>query len=279
MGAIRQIGAEDMGEMWIGATQISAATMAGARDIQFPDPGTARQVRVRLSALAPRFRLEWTAGQRGKPGLNADIQNAAEATRMIADPDFELLGTNAVSTCSTFYAEGGLTLTTTGASGDQVILLPHLDTNQSAWTQVTWGSDQETRWECRIKTASAITAQILWAGLKLTNTSVVATDDDQAFFRYEAGVNSGKWQVIYSIGGTDVTVDAGVTVAVSTAYHLVVDIDSTRIARFYVNGVLVATSTALTDAKDFIPYIGVQTAAVATKALNVRSHAIERKFA
>lgn len=208
--------------------------------------------------------------------MNGDILSATEATREIADPDFELLGTNAVSGSSAFAAEGGIRLTTAGASADQVILAPHLDANQSAWTQVTWGTDKATEWECRIVTGASIADAIIWAGLKLTNTPVVATDNDQAFFRYEAGVNDGEWQAVSSIGGTDTATDTGVVVAVSTAYHLRIAIDAARIARFYVNGVLVATTAALTNAVDLIPYIGVQSAAVAAKVLDVQGQAISR---
>lgn len=223
-----------------------------------------------------RLELCWIAGQRGKPSLNADIQNAAEATRMIADPDFELLGTNATSASSSFNAEGGITLTTAGANNDQVILLPHLDANQSAWSRTTWGTDKETAWQCRFQTAASIADLIVWTGLKLTNTPTVATDNDQVFFRYESGVNDGEFQAIQSIGGTDVTTDTGVVVAVSTEYELVISIDSSRIARMFINGVLVATSGALTDATDLIPYFGVQAKTGATKAATVYGQAISR---
>lgn len=226
--------------------------------------------------INPRCELLWRAGARGKPGLNADINSATEATREIADPDFELLGTNATSGSATFNAEGGIKLTTAGASGDQVILLPHLDANQTAWTQWTWGTDKETAWACRLQTGASIAAMIAWAGLKLTNTATVATDNDQVFFRYEAGVNSGKFQCINSIGGTDDTDDSGVTVAVSTTYLLVISIDSSRIARFYINGTLVATSAALTNAVDLKPYVGIQSAAVAAKDITVYGQSISR---
>lgn len=231
-----------------------------------------------FNAMPTRKELFWNAGVRGKPAINADIQDASEAVRMIADPDFEVLGTNADTTCVTHYAEGGIALATKTTSADQVIILPHLDTSQSGWKQITWGTDQETEWECDIATASAITSETIWAGLKLTNTSVTATDNDQAFFRYQNGVNSGKWQACYSIGGTDTETDAGVTVALSTRYHLKVAIDSSRIARFYIDGVLVATSTALTDATDLIPYIGIQTGTTAAKTLYVYGQAISRKL-
>lgn len=226
-----------------------------------------------------RVTLNWTAGARGKPGLNADIQNAAEGTRMIADPHFEILGNNATSALCTYNAEGGIVLTTATSSGDQMILAPHLDTNQSAWTQWTWGSDQETHWEAVIETQANIADIILWAGLKLTNTSTTATDDDQVFFRFAPATNSGKWQAISSIGGTDDAQDSGVTVAASTVYHLVIDIDGGRRARFYINEALVETSGQLTDAKDFIPYIGVQTSADAAKAIGIRGQTISRNYA
>ena len=228
-------------------------------------------------SVPKRFGYRWIAGDRGKPGINADMASGTEATREPADPWFELLGTNAASACSAHYAEGGITLTTAGADNDQVILAPHLDTAQSGWANTTWGTDQETEWECLIKTGAAITNMILWCGLKLTNTPTIATDNDQVFVRYQNGVNSGKWQVNYSIGGTDTSVDSGVTVEVSTVYHIKIVINSSRIAKVYINGVLVATSTALTDATDFIPYLGIQASGqAAAKAFHVRGQGISR---
>jgi len=229
--------------------------------------------------LSQRFELIWVAGQRGKPSINADIQNSAEATRMIADPDFEILGGNASSDDVTFNVEGGIKIETDGGGTDSVIVLPHLDANQSAWAQVTWGTDQETEWQAHIKTGSAITAQVIWAGLKLTNTDVTATDNDQVFFRFAPSVNSGKWQAIYSIAGTDSANDSGVTVAASTEYVFTITIDSGRIARFYINGVLVLTSTALADTTDLIPYIGILESAAAAKHMLIFGQAISRKFA
>lgn len=235
--------------------------------------------RLDLPQIGQRFGLVWTAGVRGKPGLNADIQNAAEATREIADPDFELLGTNAVSGSSAFYAEGGIVLTTAGADADQVILLPHLDANQSAWSQITWGTDREVEWECDI-TPVQITACIIWAGLKLTNTPTVATDNDQVFFRFENGVNGGEWQLITSIGGTDTTTDTNIAAAANTRVHFKVIIDSSRKARCYVNGDLIYQTAALTDATDLIPYIGVQASgAAAAKGVRVHAQAISRAIA
>lgn len=242
-------------------------------------------VRLRgANDTSPRFELTWVAGAKGIPQLNAvtdppagDTYNTAAMTALlIADREFEILGTNASSDDVTAYAEGGIKLETDGASNDQVIILPNLNTGQSAWTTVTWGTDKQTEWSAHIKTGSAITKTTIWAGLKLTNTSVTATDNDQAFFRYDADTNSGKWQAVSSIGGTDDAADAGVTVAINTEYHLKITIDSSRLARFYINGALVKTSTALTDATDLIPYVGIQATEAAAKHMYVFGQAISR---
>lgn len=233
-----------------------------------------------VSLTDDHYRLQWVAGARGKPGVNADILNATESTRMVTDPYFEILGTSAVSADITYNPEGGIIMETVGADGDQDILCPHLDANQSAWTQITWGTDQNVRWECRIRTGANITNCIIWAGLKKTMTEVTITDTDQAFFRYEDDNNDGEWEAVSSIGGSDDEHDTGVVVAINTEYHLVIDIQNDRTALFYINDVLVETSAALTDATDLIPYIGVMAdGAAAAKALIVRSQSIRRNFA
>ena len=234
-----------------------------------------------------RVALSWLAAEDSLPGLNTDLDvttanpTLAEIMIMISTSwMFELLGTSASGDDCTYSAEGGILFTTDGADGDEVILLPHLNADLSPWTGTTWGTDQETEWECTIETglAAVLANSIHWAGLKLTNTEVIATDNDQVYFRHEdvAGV-SGNWVAVYSIGGTDVSVNTGIAIAASTIYHLAIKIDASRIARFYINDALVATSTALTDATDFIPYIGIAAdGAAEAKTLVVYGQAISR---
>ncbi len=255
--------------------------MHGASDYQVVQGWAVGKPLGLSSALkSGRYRLSWTAGSRGHPGLNGDIASATEATREPVDPNFEVLGTNATSALCTYYAEGGILFTTAGADGDEMILAPHLDTKQSGWTGVTWGTDQETVWECFVMSAANITNAIIWAGLKLTSTEVTATDNDQVFFRYEDDVIAGEWQAIDSIGGTDTATDTNVAVATATRYHLQIVIDQARLARFYVNGALVKTSAALTTATDLIPYIGVAAdGAAAAKSLRIFGQTIERNTA
>jgi len=235
--------------------------------------------RTQMAKIPRRFELRWVAGQRGKPGLNALVTNSV-ANYAITDPYFEVLGTNAVSADVAYNAEGGITLNSHGADNDQTILLPHLLSTLSPWTAITWGTDQETQWEAHVKAGSAVTSQILWAGLKLTNTPTAATDNDSVYFRYQNGVNGGNWQALYSINNVDVAVDTGIAAAANQEILFQVLIDASRIARMYLNGLLVATTTALTDATDFIPYLGVQASgAAAVKSLRVLGQAISRKYA
>lgn len=247
------------------------------RDVLVGD-GNGTAVEIRGLNMA-RDRYELVERFNKAPKLNADILSATEATNEVCNRDFEILGTNAVSASAALYVEGGIQLTTAGANNDQVIVLPHLDTGESAWAVTTWGTDQQTRWEAVIQTPATITSIRIWAGLKLTNTSVIATDNDQAMFIFDtgAGTDATKWHSVYSIGGTDTEAGVGSAVVASTSYHFVIDIDSSRIARFYLNGEKVTTSTALTNTTDLIPYIGVHALTAAARSLVIFKQAISRK--
>lgn len=100
------------------------------------------------------------------------------------------------------------------------------------------------------------------------------------FVRYESGISSGVWTVNSSVNGTDTETVTTDTVAVSTVYSIEINIDSDRIAKTYINGVLQQTSSALTDATDFIPYICVEAdGAAEAKTLGIRGCSISRNFA
>jgi hypothetical protein len=188
---------------------------------------------------------------------------------------FEILGTNASDGDVTRGPEGGIICETDGGGNDQVIVLPHLVAGLSAWTGLTWGTDRSVRYDAVIGTGAAITDCIIWCGLKLTNTQVIATDNNQAFFEYSSAIGA-NWQTVYSIGGTDTQGDSAVVVAINTVYHFTIDISALRVARFFIDGVLVATSTALTDVTDLIPYIGVMDLGAAARHIHILQCSISR---
>jgi hypothetical protein len=222
-----------------------------------------------------------------RPGINAnkavpagDTYNTAQMQLSLdKSPDWELLGANMTSALCTFADGGGITLTTAGAATDAAILLPHLDTGLTPFTAAKWNTNDEISFETTIKTDALIADETLWAGFKLTNTPVTATDDDQCFFRFIAGTNSGKWQVIDSNTGTDNAQDSGVTVAASTVYKLKLIVDGARVPRYFINDAFVKKGSALKADVDLIPYIGLLSDTSATaKAVTVRRVRIGKSF-
>ena len=230
-----------------------------------------------------------------RPGINANIDQVStvEVQRAL-NRNWEALGTNMTTALATFAAtSAGILATTAGADADQAILTPHLDTAATAWAGTKWGTENEVHFETSIM-LPALDNQKVWAGLKLTNDQLVATDDDQAYFKYqtdatnsEAFTDFAKWHFVHSIGGTDFISQIPVTVATNTPYHLRFEIDSDRKAAIFVNGIqynvtstsgstggtAVTTGTtksgALTNDVDLIPYVGIEAGAAAAEAVNV----------
>ena len=242
-----------------------------------------------------------------RPAINGDIDQAytVEVARA-ANRNFEALGTNMTTALATFATtSAGILLTTAGADQDQAIVAPHLDTNQSAWTGVKWGTENSVEWETSIM-LPALDNQKVWAGLKLTNDQLVATDADQVYFKYQTDATNSesftdftKWHFIHSIGGTDFISQLPITVAANTPYHLKIKIDADRKATIFVNGIQYNVTTtsgstggtavtavqpgkqvvktgALTNDVDFIPYAGIEAGAAAAEALNIHYIACSR---
>ena len=254
---------------------------------------------------ARRFYLEEWFLQR--PGLNANIDQVStvEVQRAL-NRNWEALGTNMTTALCTFAStSAGVLATTAGADQDQAILTPHLDTAATAWAGCQWGTENEVHFETSIM-LPAIDNQKVWAGLKLTNDQLVATDDDQIYFKFqtdatnsEAFTTFANWHVVHSIGGTDHISALPIAVAANTPYHLKIEIDSDRKATAFVNGVqynltstagstggtsvtavqpgVAATKTAaLTDDVDLIPYVGIEAGAGAAEAVNVHHVCMSR---
>jgi len=227
----------------------------------------------------------------------------AGSTAVGKNTNFEVLGTNMTTALATRNATvAAVTLSTAGADQDQAILAPHLDSGQTAWTGVKWGTENQVTWEACIRTSAAIDNQNIWAGLKKSNVPEVATDTEQAYFTFltdadnsgQAMTNFTLLHFVHSIGGTDYISRLPITVAASTNYHLKVSFDSDRKLSIFVNGVqynITATSgstggtavtqgntksAAITNDVDLIPYVGIEANDGAAAALNVSYCAISR---
>jgi hypothetical protein len=196
-----------------------------------------------------KYKLEEYFAQ--KPGINADLANTSEATRVIANRNFEIQGTNSTSALCTFDTNNvGVLLTTDTASGDEMIIMPHADTNQSAWYNTKWGVADGLVWECAITTPANIADCKyhlgLFTGTALLDAAHTATTlTDQAFFYYDAAdttlpnqSDNTKWHFVYSNNGTDYVTKVPVTVEASTTYRFKIEINaSTYKPKIYINDV------------------------------------------
>lgn len=197
------------------------------------------------------------------------------------NPDWVLSGTNAADSDSLLSATGGIRLTTGGSANDQMIISPDASTGQSSWGITTWNTALKLAMEATIKTGSAITDQVFWVGLKLTNPApwAVGTDADQIVVYYDSSTGANL-RAVYSIAGTDVDADLSyvdntettkkLAVAADTLYHIEIYLDADRKAYIFVNGRLYLTTTAVTSLTTLDPSIGIQTLAAATKQLFIR---------
>ena len=175
----------------------------------------------------------------------------AGSTGVGKNVNFEVLGTNMTTALATRSATvAAVTLTTAGADQDQAIALPHLDSGQTAWTGVKWGTENQVSWEGLVRTSSAIDNQKIWAGLKLTNDQLPETDADQAYFYFATDATNGQdlsdftpWYFIHSTNGTDYLTNTGLTVAADTNYHFKISIDSDRKPSIFINGVQYSATT------------------------------------
>ena len=182
----------------------------------------------------------------------------AGSTAVGKNVNFEVLGTNMTTALATRSATiASINLATAGADQDQAILAPHLDSGQTAWTGVKWGTENQVEWEALVRTSSAIDNQKIWAGLKLTNDQLPQTDADQAYFYFATDGTNGQaisdftpWYFINTVNGTDYLTNTGVTVAASTNYHFRIAMDSDRKISIFINGVQYSVSTTAQTAFD-----------------------------
>ena len=199
-----------------------------------------------------------------KPGINADIQNASEAHRMIVSRNFEIQGDGGTSALCTFdTARSGILLTTDTSDDDEMVILPHQDANQTAWSNITWGTDNQVQWECAVTphatAANAKNTVRYVAGLGQNATLLAAAHGhsqytDQVLFYYDSDNSAATdmlryqeqtttWHCVYSNNGTDYVTNLGVVFTEGTTYKLKIVIDGSRQPAVYINDVQYGLTT------------------------------------
>lgn len=250
-----------------------------------PAPNPVRElVKRELLDLAPQGtyqeRVELFDNFKQRPVLAATldpstINQAALRLYTGANKDWVIAGTNAANAGSAIDVDGGCILTTAGADNDQMILRPTPAINsvaQSPWNTIEFEPEHGARFEAVIE-VPALTAVLVQVGFGLTPVLDLDTDDDAAKFQFsvEGATSVANWTAHTSIGGTDAASDSGTIALAAKTIRLAVHISSSRVPRFYINGVKKHTGAALTAGANLIPFLGVQALAAAAKGIKVRS--------
>jgi len=195
-------------------------------------------------------------GDGGRYELEEYFKQLPKANGSIAistNIDFEIDGQG--TPVSGFDANrAGILLTTSGTNGDETVIMPHEDTAQSAWKNVTFGAADETSWECAITThATEANAKdtvryiVGLGGAALLQDSHTHTQyADQVMFYYDSDITGAHsfnryqgtgttWHCVYSNNGTDYVTNLGLPVAEGTTYRFKIDIDDSRQPSVFIN--------------------------------------------
>ena len=204
-----------------------------------------------------------------------------------ANPNWAITGAGPVLAADqVLNVDGGVLFETDNTDNDQCIVFPRGDINSivsTAWRVMTLEPQHEARFQAIIE-IPAITNITLQFGLGLLANlelgGATQTDDDQAKIQFstEGAVSTVNWTAMESVGGTDTeTLLTGNAVAATKTYNLEVQYGSTRIARFYIDGVLKHTAAAAHTAAALLhPVFGIQALATGAKSCIVRGIRISR---
>lgn len=226
-----------------------------------PDDGAYR-VRIREEfRKLPRLAGSTVLFNLGTGYTDTEVEHA-----LLGNTDWELQGTNAANAGATFWTGGGVALQTAGAQNDQMIIAPLSEasvdggTYNSLVNTVAWDTTKSAWFRTWIKTSASVADIVIWAGWKLTNTSVIATDADQAFFRVAGDASGvGNWTVNDSNTGTDTEYETDIAIAASTGYLLEVKVDAQRYPYYYINHQFLRKGAQLKNSLTTLkPFVGVQ---------------------
>lgn len=209
------------------------------------------------------------------------INQAAMQALAVANPNWELLGTNASNALQVLSVDGGFAMLTNTADNDQAIICPRSAINSihsSSWARTTFEPQHESRFQL-IFELSSVADIIVQMGLSAYTLGTgpaldVGTEADQAKFQFstEGAVSTTTWTAIESIDGTDTETELDIDAAAAAeTINLEIRFSSTSIPRFYVNGVKVHTGASAHDVDATLhPFVGVQALTTGSKGIVLR---------
>ncbi len=190
----------------------------------------------------------------------------AAAAAATADPFFLVSGTGTEVIARASY--GGVNLksqSTSPADGDNVLLFPAAS-GTGGYSPMRAGT--QPRFETRVS-INKITAMFASFGFNenVTDADPTGTAGDGAMFVFDptgeftSTLTSGQranWAIAQKVDGTDVFTATSVPVVAGIDYELVIAIGEDLKPKFYINGVLVATGTALTSGDTVGGMVGLE---------------------
>lgn len=213
-----------------------------------------------------------------------DMQDAMDGYSYINN-NWIAVGTNVATATQVASTTGGVTFTTAGASADQAIL------QRNAGASAVYNSSASPIYEWLFSTATStgtagsIVSTTIGGGLSTatsyTTPATPASSNDYALIHVTAAASgTAYFTAKYRIAGaTAVEVVSAIPLVAATLYHVAIVIDSSRIAWFFVNGVLFAKSTALTTNISLKPHFGVHATAAAAKGITAKAISCSRSWA
>ena len=195
------------------------------------------------------------------PGLNADV----------ADPNvnknWEAAGANVAAGV---LGANGVLATTAGADGDQHIVTPHQDADQSMIAVLEYRSNLHPDWDNIVSLATeAELPQFLVSGFKTTLDFDPTSDADALIFFFDLDdvATQPNWRFIERIGGVVLaTVDTGIPVAANTMQRLRIRFNDQQKAEILVGqglgdlSLIHTTSVIPNTITTWKPYFGVEQA-------------------
>lgn len=221
----------------------------------------------------------------GAAGVN--WTQAALRAYTAASKTWILSGTNAATANATLSARGGLTLTTAGASGDEMIVSPLIinSVRMTPLGRADWTPEYQPNFSAVVRVPDTITSLRIIAGFKLTasaerqESASGVTDNDYALFVFDTGhaVSATLWHVATGVAGTDLNTPADTrgsrkaTLRAGDRVALTVKLDNNRVPYFYIDGELVGVGPEMATALALKPVFAVVALTAAARETTFQS--------
>lgn len=211
------------------------------------------------------------------PLLPATTQAAANEKFLITSGT----GTEVASVAT----KGGVLMTSGGSSADQAMLIGVTATA----SRVALSATNLVRFAAKVSLA-AITSLFGSFGLNenVTDPDPTGTAGDGAAFLFDpdatitTGLTAGQhanWILAHKVNGADTFTATTIPVEAGRDYILEVKIGTDLIASYYIDGVLVGVSPALTSGDSVSAFLGVEATTAATKSFEARAVSMSRELA